>query len=224
MTIKEKAQEISSMLIAKRFMPKKHLREMFINEELRSEVETNLKAVGLELATHIYSGYVAVKVSKNMEASVFSDDKGGYTATNNVLSRGTLALLTIIWAKIILPKRQMQIERGASEDNGQNSLWFQKKPIPMNEDIVFLDEKALLADFGDRLGGKIAFYRYLSELARADFIVRKDKKIYEGPLLDIVVDYSILAPRIINGALGEMLGMNQDAPPVDITDTTEEND
>lgn len=221
MTFKEKAKQISAVLIAKRFIPRKHLREMFLDEELRAEVENNLKAVGLELATHIYTDHVAVKVLREMEEAVFSDDKSGYAASNNGLSNGALALLTIVWAKIILPKRQMQIERRTSDNNGQDSLWFQREPIPTGTDIISLDEKALLADFGEKLGGKSAFGRYLSELVRTDFISRRDGKIYEGPLLDTVIDYSVLAPRIINGALGEMLGITEKGDDTDVSNEAE---
>lgn len=217
MTFKEKAKQISAVLIAKRFIPKKYLREMFLDEELRAEVESNLNAVGLELATHIYTDYVAVKVLKEMEEAVFSDDKSGYVASNNGLSNGALALLTIIWAKIILPKRQIQIERKTSDNKGQDSLWFQREPIPTGTEIISLDEKALFADFGEKLGGKSAFGRFLSELARADFIVKRDGKIYEGPLLDTIIDYSVLAQRIINGALGEMLGIAEKGDDIDIS-------
>ncbi|NOY39247.1 MAG: hypothetical protein GXO95_03185 [Nitrospirae bacterium] len=85
----------------------------------------------------------------------------------------------------------------------------QRRPIPVEENMVTLDDKSLLADFAAKFGGKTLFYRYLSELARAEFIVRREGKIYEGPLLDVVVDYGVVAQRIINGALGEMLGFGR---------------
>ncbi len=211
MTATERARQIASGLIARRYIHRKELRDMFLDEDLMAEVERNLATVGLELATHIYAEYVSVKVVREMEPHVFSDGKGGYRASNTGLSRGALALLTIIWAKIILPKRQMQIERRTPEDNGQDSLWQQRKPIPVEENMVTLDDKALLADFAAKFGGKTLFYRYLAELARAEFIVRREGKIYEGPLLDVVVDYGVVAQRIINGALGEMLGFNDES-------------
>jgi hypothetical protein len=37
------------------------------------------------------------------------------------------------------------------------------------------------------------------------FIERRNKIIYEGALLDLAFDYEQLAPRIINGALGDLL-------------------
>jgi hypothetical protein len=201
----EKARRIASQLIARKYLPRKELREMLMDEDLLSQVEERLGAVGLELATHVYADYVSVKVKKDREQDVFGTDKG-YQASNG-LSRGALALLAVIWAKIILPKRQMQIERQAPSDSGQEMLWKERKPIPTGDGLVRLEEKALFADFGEKLGGKTWFGKYLNELARADFVVKKDGMVLEGPLLDSVIDYSVLAPRIIDGTLGELLGM-----------------
>ncbi len=211
MTLSEKATQIAVLLIANKYLRKRYLREMFLDPDLMAEVEQKLKSVGLELSTNVYSDYVSTKVAKEEEAVVFSDDQGGYKATNCGLHRGALALLTIIWAKIVLPKRQMQIERKPASENGQGSLLPGQKPIPKDGDMVVLDEKALLADFGEKLGGKTMFYRYLSELVRADFVIKKEGKIFEGPLLDTIVDYGILAPRIIDGALGDILGIVQES-------------
>ncbi len=209
MTASEKAKDIAALLIASKYVTKKRLREMFLDPDLMAQVEKNLKSVGLELCTNVYSNYVSIRVEKEHETSVFGDDSGGYQATNNGLHRGSLALLAIIWAKIILPKRQMQIERQAPGEDSQVSLLPGQKPIPKNEDMVILDEKALLADFGEKLGGKTMFSRYRSELSKAGFIMVRDGRIYEGPLLDTIIDYSVLAPRIIHGALGDVLGISQ---------------
>lgn len=202
---REKARRITCQLIAKRFLPRKELREIFLDADLLGRVQESLESVGLELAEHIYADYVSVKVGQACEKDVFCTDKG-YNASNN-LSRGALSLLTIIWAKIILPKRQMQIERRDPADDGQELLFRRPKPIPSGEELVKLEEKALFADFGVKLGGKNMFYRYLSELSKSDFIIRKDGKILEGPLLDVIIDYGTFAPRIIEGALGEMLSV-----------------
>jgi hypothetical protein len=42
-------------------------------------------------------------------------------------------------------------------------------------------------------------------LARLGFIQRRNKMIFEGPLLDLALDYGILAPRVLGGALEELL-------------------
>jgi hypothetical protein len=45
----------------------------------------------------------------------------------------------------------------------------------------------------------------LGVLSRLGFIERRNKIIYEGSMLDLAFDYEQLAPRIINGALGNLL-------------------
>lgn len=220
MTIKERAKEISALLVARRFIARTELRDMFLDEELLAEVEKNLQMIGLDLATNVYSKYVSLKVARDMESSIFDDGKGGYISSN-YLKKGDIALLAIIWAKIILPKRQMQIERKPADDV-QASLLPESKPIPRDDELISIDEKALFADFGEKFGGKTMFSRYLSNLSRADLIKRKNGTVYEGPLLDTIIDYSLLAPRIINGTLGEILGLEKESSEMDDLDIENE--
>lgn len=210
MKINDRAKQIAVLLIAQRYLPRREIKDMLLDEELYNEVNRILNAVGLEIVTHIYSDYVSVKVVKDMEETVFaSEDKNKYTASNANLSRGARALLVVIWAKIILPKRQMQIERRSPEENGQDNLWQQSRAISRSDSLIVLDERSLFSDFGEVLGGKTMFGKYLSELARADLIVRRADKIYEGPLLDTIIDYNQLSERIINGILNSIFEKNQ---------------
>jgi hypothetical protein len=36
-------------------------------------------------------------------------------------------------------------------------------------------------------------------------VTRRGEDIAEGPLLDLLIDYDLLAPRILDGALGDVL-------------------
>jgi hypothetical protein len=65
--------------------------------------------------------------------------------------------------------------------------------------------KALLADFGVQLGKKTRLDTNLKRLETHGFIVRKGEDIAEGPLLDLLLDYDMLAQRILQGALGDVL-------------------
>jgi hypothetical protein len=49
----------------------------------------------------------------------------------------------------------------------------------------------------------------LKLLERHGFIVRSQDDIKEGPLLDVLLDYDVLAPRILNGALADVLVREQ---------------
>lgn len=207
MRIEEKAAILCAKLISRKVLAKQEVKEIFHDENIRLHVENLLKSVGLELATHIYTDYVAVKVSREMEPVVFDDGKGGLLTTNINLSRGAITLLAIIWAKLILPKRQIQIER-KSPDNAQISFLKERIPIPKH-DLVKLEEKTIFADFGEKLGGKTKFGTYLAELHRHGFIHKRDGVITEGPMLDTIIDYSILAPRMIEGCLAEAVGVQQ---------------
>lgn len=205
---------ICAKLISRKVLPKGEVKELFRDENLRAEVEELLKAVGLELATHIYTDQVAVKVCKSVETAVFEDGNGGYLTTNLHLSRGAVTLLVILWAKLILPKRQMQIERKSLDPADQISFLKERKSIPQRE-LAQLKEEALLADFGEKLGGKTKFSTYLGELSRNGFICKREKIITEGPLLDTLIDYGILAPRVIEGCLSEVVGIEKEAPKKD---------
>lgn len=204
MTAENKAAVICAKLIGKKVVHKNDVKDIFRDENLRIRVEDMLKTVGLELATHIYTDHVALKVGRDMEQHVFDDHKGGYLTANINLNRGAITLLVIIWAKLIMPKRQMQIERKSPDDNSQLSLLSERKPIPKS-DLVRLEEKALRTDFGKKLGGKTMFGKYMSELSRHGFIVRREGIITEGPLLDTIIDYHVLANRIIEGCLKEVI-------------------
>ena len=50
-------------------------------------------------------------------------------------------------------------------------------------------------------------------LAQLGFIERRGGLIFEGPLLDVLLDYRLLADRIIYGTLGEVLAQSGHPPP-----------
>jgi hypothetical protein len=66
-------------------------------------------------------------------------------------------------------------------------------------------ERTLLADFGDKLGGKTRVGFNLGTLNRLGFIIRRKGEVAEGPLLDLAFDYERTARRILDGALGDLL-------------------
>jgi hypothetical protein len=58
----------------------------------------------------------------------------------------------------------------------------------------------------------------LGILSRLGFIQRRNKMIYEGPALDLLMEYRILESRIIDGALADVLshrGRPDSTAPVD---------
>ena len=74
------------------------------------------------------------------------------------------------------------------------------------ETSMGISYKALLADFGDKLGKKTRMDMNLGQLAKLGFVERKGDMIHEGPLLDLMMDTDLLKDRIINGALADIFG------------------
>ena len=107
-------------------------------------------------------------------------------------------------------------ERRELVDDGQPDLFGgADKPVAHGEAVSgALTEASLIADFGPRLGGRTKVRNFmLGKLARLGFIERRNGLITEGPLLDLALDYRVLADRIIHGTLGEVLAAAGQALP-----------
>ncbi len=199
--------ELTARLLAHRWLPRAdgQVRRALVDEAFRAELEARLAAVGLELLDNPFAAHVAVGLRNEVTDAVF----GGrdYQASTMGLTRDEIALLIVIWALIILPKRERQLGRRSLEDDGQNDMFGQDKPIVHGEEVTgCVAEASLLADFGAQLGGKTRIRNFaLGKLARLGFIERHNGYIHEGPLLDVLLDYRVLADRIINGTLADVI-------------------
>ena len=209
-------------LLAHQTLPRSDelVRRLFVDAAYREGVESALRQVGLELAENVYASYIAVRVTRELETPVFEDGKGSYWSNNIGLSGGGMALLTILWSLLILPKRQRQQQHESEAgDIGPRTRVHAADPE------VMVERKTLEADFGHLFGSQIRFHGHLSELKRRGFIQERRGKITEGPLLDVLIDYSTLAPRIIEGALSRVLAARFDQPsPLSPTAASEEPD
>ncbi|MHC1478833.1 hypothetical protein ACYJW8_01155 [Frateuria aurantia] len=196
-------------LLAQRWLPREDplARKALLDETFREELDRRLRDSGLYLHEHPYAGHISLGVARAAEQAVF----GGHDSwqSNSLqLDRDAIALLVVIWALIILPKRQRQLDRlQADADASQTQMFAEGKPISREPAMSpVLSERTLLADFGDRLGGKTRININLGQLARHGFIVRRKEGVAEGPLLDLAFDYERTARRILDGALGDLLG------------------
>lgn len=159
----------------------------------RQEAERRLNAVGLTLAWSPYSRYYGLALA---------DGPGNRTEriTNlNELDRNALALLVILWARLVLPQR-------LSEEGREGGV---------AEPVVSFD--ALNAEYGKKLGGR-RFEMYVSQLKRLGFLdyVRKDE-IKAGPFLDLLGDSQKLAAYLRQSTLAKLVAEQQ---PADETDET----
>lgn len=215
---------LTARLLAHRWLPRTdaQVRRALVDETFRAELETRLTAVGLQLLDNPFAAHVAVGLRDEVTDAVF----GGrdYQASTMGLTRDEIALLIVIWALIILPKRERQLGRRSREDDGQNDMFGQEKPIQHGDEVSgAILEASLLADFGTQLGGKTKIRNFaLGKLARLGFIERRGGYIHEGPLLDVLLDYRVLADRIINGTLADVLAAAGRNVPMLADEDTEE--
>ncbi len=191
-------------LLAERWLPREDraVRQVLVDAELRDDLDCRLAAAGLRLLEHPYAAHVAVGIACAQESDVFGHGDA-WAASNLSLGRDTVALLVVLWALLVLPKRQRQVARQEGErQHEQEQMFAELKPVPVGAEVIEpINERTLLADFADKLGGKGRLQMNLGTLQRHGFIVRRRERIHEGPLLDLAFDYERIASRVMDGAL-----------------------
>ncbi|MDD3354849.1 hypothetical protein [Zoogloea sp.] len=225
--MEQQIRTLTARLLAHRSLTRTDplVRRALVDESFRADLDTRLAAVGLQLIDNPYAGHVAVALLEDMQEAVFGATRE-YAASNAGLTRDQLALLVVIWALIILPKRERQVNRQKITDDGQTDLFGKDSPLSRGEEVSgALSEASLLADFAPVLGHKTYVQgKLLSRLAQLGFIERRAGMIHEGPLLDVLLDYRTLADRIIHGTLGEVLSQAGHPPPPRDAFTAAESD
>jgi hypothetical protein len=206
------AAQLAAQLLARRWLPRTNplVRRALIDTELWAALGDRLSAVGLRVVDNVYADHISVAMLRPAEVAVFGET--GLNANNNLdLPRDGVALLMVLWSLIILPKRQRQVARAEAKDEGQGEMFAGDKPVPAAASVApTLSYQSLLADFGPQLGKKLRLDANLKLLERHGFITRRKEDIAEGPLLDLLLDYDTLAPRILEGALGDVLARSND--------------
>ena len=181
----------------------KMVKRALSDEQFRIEVDKRLLECGLKLLDNVYADHVTIALHRNVEPKIFGA-KDIWQNNNFGLTRDGVALLVVLWAQIILPKRERQ-ETHTTVDDDQTDMFDKEAPIPRAEDTsIGISYTALLSDFGDKLGKKTRMDMNLGVLAKLGFIERRGDVILEGPLLDLMMDTDVLKERIINGALAEV--------------------
>lgn len=201
------AARLIARLLALRYLPREdaEIRRMLIDSGFRNEIEQRLAASGLRLLAQPFAAYVGIALTRECESAVF-EQNDTWQASNIGLPKDAVALLVILWALIVLPKRERQLAGEAAQQETQSELFENVKLTPLaHEASRGIPQNVLLEDYGKLLGGKTRISFSLPQLARLGFIELKNKVIHEGPLLDLAFDYAEMAPRILNGALSDLL-------------------
>ncbi len=192
----QRAQLICSLLIANGYIPKADFADLMIDENLKSEVHNRLGAVGMKLLENPYSQHWAVGLTDATSA-----DEHIEWSNNFGLDRGAMALLLILWSKLILPQRIAAKSEPALSfisHMGMESLQAD------NEDanpVASVSRDQLIAEFSDQLGGLILMSKYLSQLSRARLIKYHGNTIIPGPLLSLVINENDLMDELYREVL-----------------------
>lgn len=201
------ASRLIALLLAERTVARKHplAQRALLDLDFRADIERRLADCGLRLLANPFADHLAVAFTFESEQAVFG--QGTTWLNNNAgLARDGVALLVLLWALIVLPKRERQWSRETETADGQNDMFGAAKPLPKAATASRgISEATLRADYANACGGWTRINMNLGILSRLGFIERRNKVIYEGPLLDLAFDYETLAPRIVEGALGELL-------------------
>ena len=202
------AARLIARLLAQRYLPREdaEVRRLLVDSGLREEVEQHLTTCGLRLLAQPFAAHVGLALTRDSESAVF-EQHDTWQASNIGLPKDAVALLVILWALIILPKRERQLAGEATQQDAQSELFETVKLTPQaHEASRGIAENLLLEDYAKLLGGKARITNFiLPQLSRLGFIERKNKIIHEGPLLDLAFDYAEMAPRILQGALADLL-------------------
>lgn len=202
----EEAAQLAARLIATGFLPRedKAVVRALTDQLFRDEVDRRLGACGMVLLDNPYAAHVAIGLAPSTEKDVFSSEDRWLSNTLG-LSKPEVTLLVVLWALLIIPKRERQLKR--TDPNGQASL------LPSNTKIDRASHETIplrtfLEDF-KHLGATTYIRRCLGILARHRFIIIERENILEGPRLDLIMNYAKMAPRIKDGILADYRRMSE---------------
>lgn len=172
--------------------------------QVRNEVENRLRRVGLSLVSSAYSEYYGIRLTKEVE----SDPRNDWTS-NYKMDEACYALLVILWAKLILPKRVSKDEERSLEANKQKLLVEDKNA--WENYTLSVSWETLYAEFGKKLGGKTKFDSYIGQLKRMGFIqYTKKEHITAGPIMEVLIDGHKMASYIRDSCIAELLTKKKD--------------
>lgn len=201
----EDAQILIARLLAHQTLERRDrlVKQALSDEVFRQDVDARLASCGMKLVDNVYADHVTLALAREVEPKVFGV-REVWQNNNMGLGRDGVALLVVLWALIILPKRERQQAHQEAQVD-QDDMFAIDKPMPRaQETSIGLSYRTLLADFGEKLGRKTRMDMNLGQLARFGFIERRNDDINEGPLLDLLMDTDMLKERVVNGALADL--------------------
>ena len=129
-TIADDAAHLIAELLTRKYLARTHprVKKALSDAELFLAVEQRLAQVGLRWVDNVYADHVTLTLLPAPATRVLGET--GLDANNNLdLPRDAVALLVVVWALIVLPKRERQASR-VEPDVPQNELFAGSKPLP----------------------------------------------------------------------------------------------
>ncbi len=200
-------QMFAARLIAMQWLPRtdEQVTRLITDEIFREDVLARLKSCGLCLLENPFAENVAVGLDPSATQVVMGRDTN-YLSNTFGLHQDAMALLVILWALLIIPKRQKQLNASIKEEDGQIEFFPSPKIVSQSDiDRPAVKLSALISDFGGKLGKLKRININLGRLKNLGFVSQHNELITEGPLLDLAFDYKHMASRIIEGALFDIL-------------------
>lgn len=175
--------------------------------DVRREVEERLERVGLTLATSAYSEHVGLRISSAITADPAFD-----AASNLGLHADHCALLTILWARLVLQKRTA-VDR--EEAPGQPSLLPSVRADEVRRFTPSVRMETLVREFGKVLGSRTHIKSLVSRLRVLGFLAGRGETIEPGPFLELGIDGERMIAFIRRGVLADLVARKEEPTAVE---------
>lgn len=182
-------------------MPRAELRALD-HPEVRREIEERLERVGLVLATSAYADHVGLRLSPSVTADSAFD-----AASNLGLRADHCALLTILWARLVLQKRTAVDTESAP---GPGPLFPGDRADQARCFTPSVRMETLVREFGKVLGSRTHIKSLVSRLRVLGFLAGHGETIEPGPLLELGIDGERMIGFIRRGVLAELVARKEE--------------
>lgn len=205
---------ICARLLREGFILKSEFPQLEFDDELVADVRRRLQSTGTDLVTTVQSPYYAVRFQPEIQQD--------WDESNNLgLRSNEIAMLVILWSKLILPKRLMSegkinnaLDKLQETVEEQDSS--QAKNATSEEEPIYVKITELWAEFGENFGSKTTFRAILSRLNNLQFIRLHNEVVTEGNFLDLLINSQEMAKEIKRSALAyKLAGIGTDEEDIE---------
>lgn len=205
----DEAARVCARLLASGTLPREVVPELdYI--AVRSEVEHRLQQCGLALATSAYTDYVGLRISPEA-----SDPSVLDSASNLNLGKDAYALLTVLWARLVLQRRTAEDTRTTPGER-QIAILQEDERRAAREYVPSVHYETLVQEFGQQFGGVTRLKTLLGRLRNLQFITyRTLAAIQAGPMLELGIDgermVSFIRTRVLSQLMAERASEDESA-------------